>query len=140
MLFKTKDKKDIFCIAVFSEKELTFEELDEFSDRFEEAGNIEVVSEVNLSENNREILSKRFPGADISSPGFAVLKLDMDRVKEETKKMERKYKWKKIFNSIPNDEYLIVETKTMFDFQYALLFTKDAQEVVTFLEHQKQNN
>ncbi|WGG45639.1 hypothetical protein [Rossellomorea sp. DA94] len=140
MLFKTKDKKDIFCIAVFSEKELTFEELDEFSDRFEEAGNIEVVSEVNLSENNRKILSKRFPGEDISSPGFAVLKLDMDRIKEETKKMERKYKWKKIFNSIPNDEYLIVETKTMFDFQYALLFTKDAQEVVTFLEPQKQNN
>ncbi|MGF3105537.1 hypothetical protein [Rossellomorea sp. DUT-2] len=140
MFFKKKDKKDIFCIAVFSEKELTFEELDEYSDRFEEAGHIEVVSEVNLSEKNREILSKRFPETDISSPGFAVLKLDMDRIKEETKKMEQKYKWKKIFNSIPNDEYLIVETKTMFDFQYALLFTKDAQEVVNFMENEKQNN
>lgn len=140
MFFRKRDTKDIFCIAVFPEKELTFDELDEYSDRFEEAGNIEVVSEVNLSEENIDILSKRFPETDISSPGFAVLKLDMDRIKEETKKMEQKYKWKKILNSIPHDEYLIVETKTMFDFQYALLYTKDAQEVVTFLENQKQNS
>ncbi|KAA0566054.1 hypothetical protein F0342_05045 [Bacillus sp. CH30_1T] len=140
MFFKKKDIEDIFCIAVFPEKELTFDELDEYSDRFEEAGNIEVVSEVNLSEENIDILSKRFPETDISSPGFAVLKLDMDRIKEETKKMEQKYKWKKIFNSIPHDEYLIVETKTMFDFQYALFYTQDAQEVVTFLENQKKNS
>ncbi|MGE6754977.1 hypothetical protein ACQKFO_16215 [Rossellomorea sp. NPDC071047] len=136
MFLKKKDTEDIFCIAVFPEKELTFEELDEYSDRFEEAGNIEVVSEVNLSERNIEILSKKFPEAEISSPSFAVLKLDRDRIKEETKKMERKFKWKKLFNSIPHEEYLIVETKTMFDFRYALLYTRDVEKVVTFLEKQ----
>ncbi|MCA1061066.1 hypothetical protein LCL96_19285 [Rossellomorea aquimaris] len=138
MFFSKKTTEDIFCIAVFPERELTFDELDEYSDRFEAAGNIEVVSEVELSEEIEFTLSKKFPGTDISSPGFAVLELDMERIKEETKKMEQKYKWKKIFNLIPNDEYLIVETKTMFDFQYTLLYTKDVEEVVTFLENYKQ--
>ncbi|MGM0853714.1 MAG: hypothetical protein ACQEWI_14100 [Bacillota bacterium] len=139
MFLKKKDTEDIFCIAVFPEKELTFDELDDYSNRFEKAGNIEVVSEVNLSEKNIEILKKRFPETEISSPSFAVLRLDMDRIKEETKKMEKKFKWKKLFNSIPHEEYLIVETKTMFDFRYVLLYTKNVEEVVTFLEKQKHN-
>jgi hypothetical protein len=56
-----------------------------------------------------------------------------DRVNEETKKMEKKLKWKKIFGTIHLDEYLVVEHNTMYGFTNTLLYTTNLEHVIEFL-------
>ena len=145
MFFKKKIEKDnvekdFYCIAIFAEEDLGDDEFVHLVDRIEESGNVVVTTEMELTSESIGSLEKKFPNTEIKAPSFAVLKVDMDRVKEETKKMEKKFKWKKFFNTIDLTEYLIVEHNAMYDFKNTLLYTKDLQEVNEFLARQSQRS
>lgn len=94
MFFKKKVEMDFYCIAIFAEKDLEEDEYVQLVDRMEKIGNVEVITEMALTSESIVSLEKRFPNTEIKAPSFAVLKIDMDRVNEETKKMEKKLKWK----------------------------------------------
>ncbi|MFC4025266.1 hypothetical protein ACFOUV_15830 [Oceanobacillus longus] len=51
--------------------------------------------------------------------------------------MEKKFKWKKLFNTIDPDEYFVVEHNTMYDFTNTLLYTTNLEEVIEFLAGQR---
>lgn len=133
MFFKKKVVKDSYCIAIFDEKDLVENEYVHLVDRMKESGNVEVITEMELTSEFTVSLEKKFPNTEIKVPSFAVLKIDMDRVNEETKKMEKKFKWKKLFGTIHLDEYLVVELNTMYDFTYTLLYTTNIEDVIEFL-------
>ncbi|WP_427138779.1 hypothetical protein [Psychrobacillus psychrodurans] len=133
MFFKKKVEMDFYCIAIFAEKDLEEDEYVQLVDRMEKIGNVEVITEMALTSESIVSLEKRFPNTEIKAPSFAVLKIDMDRVNEETKKMEKKFKWKKLFGTIHLDEYLVVEHNTMYDFTKTLLYTTNLEDVIEFL-------
>ncbi|MFC4025273.1 hypothetical protein ACFOUV_15865 [Oceanobacillus longus] len=137
MLFKKKAEEDRYCIAIFTEEELDENEYEHLVDRLEESENVGVTTEIQLTSESIVPLEKKFPTTEIKAPSFAVLKIDSDRINEETKKMEKKFIWKKLFNTIPPDEYLVVEHHAMYDFTNTLLYTADLEEVIGFLAGQR---
>jgi len=126
-------EKDYCCIAIFVEEDLDEDEYIHLVDRIEESGNVVVITEMELTSESIVSLENKFPNTRIKAPSFAVLKIDMDRVNEETKKMEKKFKWKKLFGTIHPDEYLVVEHNAMYDFSNTVLYTTNLEEVIEFL-------
>lgn len=133
MFFKKKVEKDLYCIAIFVEEDLDEDESVHLADRMDESGNVAVTTEMELTSESIVSLESKFSNTRIKAPSFAVLKIDTDRVNEETKKMEKKFKWKKLFGTIHPDEYLVVEHNTMYDFTNTLLYTTNLEDVIEFL-------
>ncbi|MFI8687830.1 hypothetical protein [Rossellomorea sp. NPDC077527] len=137
MFFKKKPKEEEadYCVAIFVDEHTEEEVYERFSDHlFYEVDSIGVISEATLSAKMIEPLQEKFPAAEIKAVSFAVLKIDRERIQEETKKMESKYKWRKFFDTIPIIEYLKVEDEVMYDFQNTLLYTHHIEEVIEYLK------
>ncbi|XXM72679.1 hypothetical protein ACQ0QQ_01925 [Lysinibacillus sphaericus] len=140
MFFKKKEtKENLFCIAIFPEKEMSDEEYDEQSNKILDATeeNVVVVTEIELQDKNIRELENRFPQKKIEVPGYAVYKFDPEKLDEETKKMEKRNKWKKFFNNIHPHEYLIVEHKVMYDINQAIYYTTDMNKVIAYIHDNK---
>ncbi|WP_034764854.1 hypothetical protein [Rossellomorea vietnamensis] len=136
MLFnKNKTKENRYCIAIFPEKEMSEEEYDDQSNKILDAAeeNVVVVTEIEPQKEMIEELQNKFPEAKIEVPSYAVYKFDSEKLDEETKKMEKRHKWKKFFNNIHPDEYLVIEHKVMYDIEQIVFYTKDINKVISYI-------
>ena len=132
---KPKEKEADYCVAIFVDEQTEEGVYERLSDQlFYEVDNIGVISEATLSDEMIEPLQETFPDAEIKAVSFAVLKIDRERIQEETKKMESKYKWRKFFNTIPITEYLKVEDEAMYDFRTTLLYTHHIEDVIEYMK------
>lgn len=139
MLLKKKKEQNRYCIAIFPEKEMSDEEYDYQSNKILDAAeeNVVVVTEIEPQRDMIEELQNKFPQEKIEVPSYAVYKFDSEKLDEETKKMEKMQKWKKFFNNIHPEEYLIVEHKVMYDINQILFYTKDLNEVISYIHQNK---
>ncbi|BCB06055.1 hypothetical protein [Bacillus sp. KH172YL63] len=140
MFFNKKEtKENLFCIAIFPEKELSDEEYDNQSNKILDAAeeNVVVVTEIEPQRDMIEELQMKFPQTKIEVPSYGVYKFDSEKLDEETKKMEKMHKWKKFFNNIHPDEYLIVEHKVMYDMNQILFYTTDINKVISYIHENK---
>jgi hypothetical protein len=139
VFLKKKKEENRFCIAIFTEKEMSDEEYDYQSNKILDATeeNVVVVTEIEPQNEMIEELKNAFPNTKIEVPSYAVYKFDSEKLDEETKKMEKRNKWKKFFNNIHPDEYLIVEHKVMYDINQVLYYTTDINRVISYIHDNK---
>ncbi|MGM0830861.1 MAG: hypothetical protein ACQEU4_21815 [Bacillota bacterium] len=131
---KAEEEESDYCVAIFVDEETEEGVYERLTDRlFYEVENIGVISEATLSTKMIEPLQRKFPEAEIKAVSFAVLKIDRQRIQDETKRMESKYKWRKFFDAIPITEYLKVEDEVMYDFKNTLFYTETVEGVIQFL-------
>ncbi|RIW38948.1 hypothetical protein D3H55_00935 [Bacillus salacetis] len=138
MFSKKKTEETHYCIAIFTERELINEEYDYQSNKIMDVAEekIVMVTEMSLTDEIKEEVTNRLPGIKIDLPSYGVFKFDGKKLEEETKKMEKKFKWKKFFNNIPLDEYLIVEHEVAYDPGQICYFTTDMDSLITFLKEE----
>jgi hypothetical protein len=96
-----------------------------------------MVTEMRLTDEIKEEVTNHFPGIKIDLPSYGVFKWDGKKVEEETKKMEKKFKWKKFFYNIPLDEYLIVEHEVAYEPKQVCYFTTDMDSLIAYLKEEK---
>jgi hypothetical protein len=139
MFARKKSKAPLFCIAIFPEQELSNEEYDLQADQIldETEESVVAVTEMTLSYEMKSELQNQFPDSKIEVPCYAVFHYDPEKLDEETKKMEKKYKWKKFFNNIPIDEYLIVEQKVSYNPNQVLYYTTEVDRLISYIKEQK---
>lgn len=138
-LKKKETKENRFCIAIFAEKEMSDEDYDYQSNKILDATEeyVVVVTEIEPQNEMVEELKNAFPDTKIEVPSYGVYKFDSEKLDEETKKMEKRNKWKKFFNNIHPDEYLIVEHKVMYDIKQVLYYTTDINKVISYIHENK---
>lgn len=138
-LKKKETKENRFCIAIFTEKEMSDEDYDYQSNKILDATEeyVVVVTEIEPQNEMVEELKNAFPDTKIEVPSYGVYKFDSEKLDEETKKMEKRNKWKKFFNNIHPDEYLIVEHKVMYDIKQVLFYTTDINKVISYIHENK---
>ncbi len=139
MFFKKKKKveeRDFYCIAYFTGRFPDEEKTEAITDLIlDETDNVGVISEYEeISPEDKRKIESRLPGIKLTVPGFAVIKIEPERIKEEREKLENKHKWKKFFDTIPLSDYLEVEHNATFEFHRTLLYSTDVQEVIAFLQ------
>ncbi|MDL4842641.1 hypothetical protein [Aquibacillus rhizosphaerae] len=141
MFFQKKKETTRYCVVVFIEQTMSNEEHSKLADKIMgEVENVDIMSESTLNEEFIDVLKQKFPNSQISTPSFVVKPMATERIKQETKIMEKKFKWKKLFNTIPIEEYLLVEDKVISDFRNAILYTENVEEVLAFLRKGKVDN
>lgn len=137
---KLETKENLYCIAIFTDRELSDKEYDDQLEKIYDGAdeNVAVVTEIEPPDEMVEDLKAAFPDIKIEVPSYGVYKFDPEKLDEETKKMEKRHKWKKFFNTIPITEYLIVENNVMYDINQVLLFTTDIHEVISYINENKE--
>ncbi|MGG3913838.1 hypothetical protein [Rossellomorea vietnamensis] len=137
MFFKKKSKEEEadYCVAIFVDEQTEEGVYERLTDQlFYEVDNIGAISEATLSDKMIAPLQETFPDTEIKAVSFAVLKIDREKIQEETKNMESKYKWRKFFDAIPITEYLKIEDEAMYDFRNTLLYTPHIEEVIEYMK------
>ncbi|RWZ54501.1 hypothetical protein EQV77_14615 [Halobacillus fulvus] len=140
MFFKKKKKEERYeySLSVFVDEDYNEEEIDALYAPILDTDKISIATVITLPQlfsPRRKELEEAFPEHTIETPSLVVCKFGVEKLKEETKKMEKAHKYG-FFKEIPYDEYLIVEDRVTHDYlNNGLLYTKDPDEVIRFMEY-----
>ncbi|WP_285768180.1 hypothetical protein [Peribacillus sp. SI8-4] len=126
-----------YCIGIMTDNGLEDEEYDALSKRIRDSiQNVSVISDlvrVEWDTQKLQSLNERFQHPAYSDPCFIINELIPEDIKRERKLLEKNHKWKRIFGFLSPIEYMVAETKAAHDFDKALLYTDDVDEVIAYI-------
>lgn len=126
-----------YCIGIMTDHGLEDEEYDVLSKRIcDSLQNVKVISDLIRVEWDRDklqSLNERFQHPAYSDPCFIINEFIADDIKQERKLLQKNHKWKRLFGFLSPVEYMEAETKAAHDFDKALLYTDDVDQVIEYI-------
>ncbi|PFG12364.1 hypothetical protein [Bacillus sp. es.036] len=123
---------DAFTVIIFNDIDMDEERFIELAGSFTEEG-AEEVQLIEMDEEVRRQLEKRFPHQSIQQEGFAVIKVNRERVLKNLRELKKRTMLKSLYRNIPHQVYEETKHEAMFHLSDAVFYSTKEEEVKAFL-------
>ncbi len=126
---------DAFTVVIFNDIEMDEERFIELAGSFAEMA-AEEVQLIEMDEDGRRQLEERFPNQEIQLEGFAVIKVNRERVLKNLREQKKRTMLKSLYRNIPHQVYEEAKHEALFYLDDAVFYSTKEEEVVAFLAKQ----
>ncbi|MCA0993830.1 hypothetical protein [Pseudalkalibacillus hwajinpoensis] len=127
---------DAFTVIIFNDVDMDEERFIELAGSFTEEG-AEEVQLIEIDEDGRRKLEERFPQQEIQQEGFAVIKVNRERVLQNLRELKKRTMLKILYRNIPHQVYEETKHEALFHLDDAVFYSTREEEVMAFLANER---